>query len=205
MKEIDFRPNWYCVTRKRKRDAIIRATLLGLLAAELGLGLLTVSSRKAEAQQQLAKLRSALNNQVAVYENLSEAVADLNELQVRRVLLSDVAGGAPVHAILADLSKLLPESIALTAVSYQQQRWVRDASTAENSPTTKPDVAQLEKPNMLEIKGLAAQDRDIGAMMSRMAASALFTNVTLVYSQPVTCGALAVREFALTCAVPQFE
>lgn len=205
MKEIDFRPSWYCVNRKRKRNAIIRASLLGLLAAELGLGLLTVSSRKAEAQQQLTKLRSALNNQVMVYENLSEAVADLNELQEKRALLSDVAGGAPVHAILADLSELLPDSIALTGVSYNQQREIRYSSSADDTRSAQPEVPQPEQPNVLEIEGLAALDQDIGAMMSRMADSALFTNVTLVYSQPVTCGARPVREFALTCSVPQFE
>ena len=64
---------------------------------------------------------------------------------------------------------------------------------------------QTEKASELKIKGLAASDGDIGALMSRMAGSAMFANVALVYSQPVIRGGVPVREFELTGAVPQFE
>lgn len=205
MKEIDFRPDWYCVIRKRKRDAVIRASLLGVLAIELGVGFLAVSTRNAEAQQQLSDLRSALENQATAFESFGELVIDLSELRTKRALLSDVAGGAPVHAILAELSGLMPESLAITAMSYKQHRRIGGRVAVEGSTPAKSGTMQMENDNGLEIKGLAASDGDIGAFMSRMAASSLFTNIALTYSQPIIRGGFPARDFELTCVVPQFE
>lgn len=204
MREIDFRPNWYCVIRKRRRDTVIRACLLGVLALELGLGLLTVSSRKAEAKQQLASLHHAIKNQATVFQDLGELVVNLDELQAKRVLLSDVAGGAPVHAILAELSLLMPDSLALRELHYKQHRRIGDAASTETPPTG-GNGALAESENELEVTGLGVTDGDIGLLMSRMAASALFGDVALVYSQPVIHENTAAREFRVTCTVPQFE
>lgn len=205
MKEIDFRPDWYCVARKKKRDAIIRVSFLGVLAVELGIGFLAVSSRNAQAQQQLSSLRSALENQATAFESFGELVVDLSELRTKRALLSDVAGGAPVHAMLAELSGLMPDSLAITSVSYKQHRSIAGRVAVERDSSAKSGPMQLEKDNGLEIKGLAASDGDIGALMSRMATSALFTNIALTYSQPVISGGVPARDFELTCDVPQFE
>ncbi len=204
MKEVDFRPNWYCAARKRRRDAIIRAALLGVLALELSLGLLTVSSRKAEAKQQLANLRSALENQTTVFQDLDALSIDLDELQKKRAMLSDVAGGASVHSILAELSQIMTESLTLTSIKYKQRRKVGVHPMQDKRPDT-PGAAEIEVANELGINGLAVSDRDVGMLMSRLASSVLFENVTLVYSRPVIRADTPAREFKLKCVVPQFE
>jgi len=183
---------------------MIRAVLFTVLGAELGLGLLSVASQKAEATQQLAQLRSTIKSQTTAFERLSELATNLDELKLKRALLSDVSGGAPVHAMLAELSQVMPEGLVLTKVRYTQHRRIGSVA-GEPPPSGRPPPNNTERADELRLTGLAKTDRDIGLMMSRMAASDLFERITLVYSQPVAHGDVLAREFELTCVVPQFE
>ena len=92
----------------------------------------------------------------------------------------------------------------LLCFRYLQHRRIGHAAS-EGGPSAGDEDAALESPNELQVTGIAQSDHDVGLLMSRLGASDLFDDVTLVYSQPVIRENTPAREFRLTCRVPQFE
>lgn len=205
MKEIDFRPNWYCVIRRRKRNAVIRVSLLGVLAVELILGSVGIVNQKAAARQEIEGLRDDFERQMEVFKDLDKKLALLDGLHRKRELLSDVSGGAPVHGMLAELSQLMPDDVVLTEVRVNQQRRIRAARGVVEDEAEMPVPSENDGVGRFEITGWASSDVSVGALMTNMANSKLYQDVTLSYSQPVVVKRRVAREFKLTCVFPQFE
>lgn len=203
MKEIDLTPEWYRANRKRKHAVVIRIVLLSVLVIELILGTAGVFVQKAAARQEMVELRNDFTRQTEVLQGFDKFLLQLDRLREKRALLSDVAGGAPMHRILAELSRLMPESTVLTAVRLTQQRRIGDADVIETDRSG--DCELSECAGRIDITGWASSDVDVGVFMSNVAGSALFRDVNLTYSQPVVVNGRMARDFKLTCAFPQFE
>jgi len=205
MKEIDFRPDWYCVIRGRKRAALIRIALLGVLGVELILGSVGIVTQKAAARQEIDGLRGDFERQMDVFKDFDAKLALLDRLRRKRELLLDVSGGAPVYRMLAELSHLMPDDVVLTEVRVAQHRAINAARgiAEDKGGTTEP--SEHDGVGRFEITGWASSDVSVGTLLTNVANSRLFQEVALNYSQPLAAKRRVAREFKLTCVFPQFE
>ncbi len=144
MKEIDFRPDAYRMTRRWKRNLVIRVTLLGVLAVELILGSAATFTQNASARQEIVELLGGFERQTEALQNLDGLLLQMNGLRKKRELLSDVAGGAPVHCVLAELSQLMPESTVLNEVHFAQQRRIGDANVVKEGGSEHSEPSESE-------------------------------------------------------------
>ena len=205
MKEIDFVPDWYRTSRRRKRKLMVRAACLGVFAIGMILASAGRHAQTATAAETLAELQNSVESQAEVLETINELEYRLGQLRERRNLLSDVAGGAPLHGVLAELSLLMPEAMVLA-----QFRVVRGPRIAEAGPP-ETDDPEADKPaeedvrGKFELTGWAASDGSVGSLMTNMARSSLFDEVRLRYSKPVVVNGHEAREFQLISRLPQFE
>ncbi|MFQ5591418.1 MAG: PilN domain-containing protein [Phycisphaerae bacterium] len=205
MREIDFRPEHYRTIRSRKRNMVIRAALLTVLAVELGLGSVGTYAQKAATRRDMDELRVDLVKQAGVLRGLDVLLVDLDELQTKRRLLSDVIGGAPVHCVLAELSRLLPDDLVLTEVHIVQRRGIRGAEAVAEVDSESTAPREIDEAGALEMLGFGASDAKVGRFMASMAGSELFSDVSLHYSKSVTLEGVTVQEFRVTGTFPQFE
>lgn len=205
MREVDFIPSWYRASRQRKRDLVIRAVFLGVLAVEMVLISVGFYAQRAAVRKNLAELEASFEGQAEVITDISQLVLRLEELRNKRQLLSDVGGGAPVHGVLAELSRLMPDATALTRVGLTQSRRIGEAGRREAGDAGKVVAQPDDDEATLEITGWAASDIHVGSLMSNLARSPLFGDVRLRYSRPVAVNDREVRAFQLTCELPQFE
>jgi Tfp pilus assembly protein PilN len=205
MREIDFIPSWYRASRRRKRDLVIRAVFLSVLAVEMILVSVGSYIQRAAAREDLAELETSFAGQAEVITSLSQLVLRLEELRDKRQLLSDVTGGAPVHGVLAELSHLMPEATALTRVGLSQSRRIGAAGRQKEGDAGKVAAQPDDDEGTLEITGWAASDVHVGSLMTNLARSPLFGDVRLRYSKPVAVNDREVRAFQLTCELPQFD
>ncbi len=201
MKEIDFRPDRYRVRRTRKRNVVIRVTFLGVLAVVLILGSVGAYARKAIARQEMAGLQGDLESQAKVFKGIDAMLVHLDDVRDKRQLLSDVAGGAPLYRVLAELAHAMPDATALTKVHVAQKRKIGDTGDLPGGV----DATWIDGMSKLEVTGWTDLDVNVGRFMARMSESALFRNVRLGYSNPVVVEGREVREFKLTCLFPEFE
>lgn len=203
MTPIDFRPSWYRAKFRRKRETMIRLTILGVLAAELTLGSVGTFTQKAVARQEVAKMQAALSDQEEALHHLGRRQVELDELHQKNRLLSDVSGGVAVHEILAELSGLLPNAAVVTELRLVQTRRIEDVVPAVHGASRGP-IAEKEQ-GALEITGWASTNINVGMFMANLSASVLFHNTQLQYSNPATMNGRAGREFKLTCLFPQCD
>ena len=205
MREIDFRPDSYRESRRRKRDVIIRAMLLGALVVEMILVSLGFHAQTATAREAVVELNSNLASQTEVLRDLDRLLQDLGDLGDKRRLLSDVDGGAPLYSVLAEFSRLMPEATALTEIRLSQNRRIGHASTARENDPDHVGSMKTDETGYLEITGWAASDVDVGNFMTNLDGSALFTDIQLRYSKPATIRDRKAQEFKLTSKFPQCE
>jgi len=205
MKEIDFIPDWYCASCRRKRDLMVRGTLLGIFA----LALLIVSAGRyaqaAVARENVARLQTSFDSQAQMIQTLTELELRLDELRAKRQLLADVAGGAPVHGMVAELSHLMPQAMALTQLHIARERRVPDSGPRESKASEDAKVAHEDGDGELMVMGWAASDVNVGSLMTNIARSPVFGDPELRYSKPMVVNGRAAREFRLTSPLPQFE
>ncbi len=205
MREIDFIPDWYCASRRRKRDLMIRGTLLGIFA----LALLIVSAGRyaqtAIARENLAQLQVGFESQAEMIQTLTELELRLDELRAKRRLLSDGAGGAPLHGVVAELSHLMPKAMVLTQLHIVRQRRVPDSDPLESEASADAKPAHEDGDGKLLVMGWAASDVNVGSLMTNIARSPVFGDPKLCYSKPVVVNDREAREFRLTSRLPQFE
>ena len=205
MKEIDFIPDWYRANRRRRRDLAVRATCLAVLAVAMIAASAGRYAQTAAAREDLAQLQASFESQEDVIHGLSVLELRLAELGASRQLVSDVAGGAPMHGVLAELSHLMPDATTLTELRVAQGRRIADARPAAHEDPDSAAPAPDDRDGTLEITGWAVSDINVGSLMSNMARSPLLHDVRLRYSKPAVVNGRQAREFRLTCRLPQFE
>ena len=205
MRGVDFRPNWYCVSRNRKRNTAIRVLLLSILAAEVILGSMGTFAQRAAARQQVAELHGELQGQADVFGEIDELSSEVEGLRQEQELLSDVSGGVPAHRVLSEVSRLMPGTVVLTDLHLTKRRSIRKSGSTVGVGLESTEGIDADGPSGLEIMGWAASDVAVGTFMSNLAESAVFYDVSLSHSSPVIVRDRAARGFKLTCKLVEFE
>lgn len=210
MTEIDFLPGWYIAARTRREDFAFRGVYLGaVLAAMAVLGgirfVQTVSAEKAVVNLRSQLDPTTLTAGSEAHSSLMSLRTRWSETDRRRKLLEEAQGGAPVHAILAELSGLMPEAAVMSSVQLiEATRFQPPKPLAPESKTAEAGV-NPSGAGRLEIQGWAPSDGQVGHLLSRMGESRAFAEVKLGYSKPVIVEGREAREFKLACRLPAFE
>ena len=205
MKEIDFVPDWYRASRRRRRDLMVRVTCLGILAVAMIAASAGRYAQTASARKDLTHLQASFKGQADVIHGRSVLELRLEQLRDKQQLLANVAGGAALHGLLAALSHLMPDAVVLTELRVAQGRRIADARPPEGEASEHAAPPAGDRDGTLEIKGRAASDVNVGSLMTNMARSRLFRDVRLRYAKPVVVNGRQARDFKLTCRLPQFE
>ena len=214
MTEIDFLPEWYQVRQQRRQGYVafiwLGGVLLGLMCMSFYLGYSQVRQCRADIQQLQAK-RTAVNEQLVKIDKMRSVRDDLT----RKSAIAEKLHNRPdVIHVLGRLVELLPPEINLVDLEMVAQ--VPPAAAVAVEPATGPrrvtgaaaepsaaDGSNDEKTNYkLKILGVAAVDASIGNFIARLVASDSFVNVQMVYSRDVKRSGRLMRQFELTCQIP---
>ena len=101
MIELDFVPNWYRSSQRRRSELTLRITVLCLLVAVMLIWSLRNLTNVRAAEADLAAVRSSYQLQSGALEQLDDLQAQLNQLDQRRQLVERVRGGLSSDQILA--------------------------------------------------------------------------------------------------------
>ena len=200
MREIDFVPQWYRASQRRRRDLTVRVSCLCVLTAAMVAWSVRNLAVVRAAEADLAALQECCRSQGMSLDQHAALKRRLGELNERRALLRTLRGGVRVEQVFAELSHLMPEAMALTAAVLNQHdrvelidrdgRWQRDRETT---------------PGLMEINGLAASHVQVGSLLAALDRSSCFRKVEMKYSKPVVRAGREARDFRLAFRVPRFE
>lgn len=202
MKELDLIPAWYLEARTQRRDRVIRAAYLAAVVAAMAALSVVRQAQNAAAADALVGMKRGLEHEQRTDGSLAALRARWTGLERRGRLLAEADGGAPAYAIIAELSKLMPEATILTGLDLADIRW-------PDSPGTNLPAGTIAAPGprqgRLAVRGVAASDNQVGRLMADLGHCAVFANVALKYSKPVQVEGREARSFELACGIPSFE
>ena len=137
MKEIDFVPDWYRASQRRRSDLAVRITCLCVLAGAMVVWSVRNLAVVRAAETDLAVVRQSYRLQNEPLRQLVTLRSRLSELRDHRALLQTVRGGARASEVLAEVTRLMPEAMVLTSFSLSRERRLppADAPAGEASPS----------------------------------------------------------------------
>lgn len=192
MKELDFLPESYHVSRLRRQRT--RRHVLYSLAVAAGFLALHFSNlthiRASEAA--LIHLRSSDPVLAAQEEKIAALQSRRVQLVRRSKLIRELKGDAPMSQVVTELSHQLDEPLAISRIEIES---IRDEGKRTGVPPG----------TWVRMTGVAATDVQVGTLLGRLMASELFDQVELDHTRQSIRDGHAVREFQMHFRVRPIE
>lgn len=204
MDNVDFLPERICESRARRRRIVRHGHLLAVCAA--GLLILGYARqgqiRTAHAEVEMLGIRAAgAQEQLALLDELERQQA---ELMIIRRIQSDLGSRVGALDVLAELERIIPESIALKNLSMETMEVHLPVKALASRRPARFDAGNAKKTLKrvrLTITGLSPSDVDIANFIGQLSASPLFEDVNMRYARNVECRQRQAREFQASCYV----
>jgi hypothetical protein len=187
MKEIDFLPEWYKES-KRRRSHVRRqyAVLVVAFIAMLSYNL-TSTHRIARASASLARLESKRVAAQTVFDEFNSVTKALNKVREKAGLIERIDSKINVAAVLAEMSHIIGETVVLSHVEFaaepfsDDEKGLRVSETGvriadgKNGASKEPLVGSVRF--RIVVTGVAVSPADVAALVRRLDDSSYFHRV----------------------------
>lgn len=217
MKEIDFIPEWYKASRKRKQRYIRQYTLIGTMFAVMMLWSFVVGGQIQSAGAQVQEIETAMQNRTQWIEEAAVLEQEIRSMQSKSKLLEAISPRTPLSAVVGELSYLVPKDIILSKISMVNELIQKEEKTdtvnsraivkvgGSTDETSKPSFAGHPSRMKILISGIAAKPSDAAGMISHFENSDYFDEVVLMFSRPKRIREQNVTEFEIRCYVADYR
>ncbi len=227
MKEIDFLPEWYLESKRRRvhmrrQYVALAIVFLGMMGYNL-----TSAHRISRATAEVAKLESRRSQAEDAAHRFDAITRELSEHQAKASLLEKVDSRIDPAALVAEISHLVGAHVVLSRVEFISEPVHREeaAATRNGSAVRVVDrsgdstgAAKLGDVKFrIVLAGIAASSDDVGALVCRLEESSYFCKAYFSFSRNNTIQvsastpstrpkqALEVSEFEITCYLANYE
>jgi Tfp pilus assembly protein PilN len=198
MRELEFLPNWYPLTRQRRRLIVLQGWLILTLVAGMGT-YLAMADRN---------IRADVNSRATLQGQLDQTNAQLAEMdkldvmrrQLRRQEKIVSKLGFYVYACKAidTLDALMPKQMALTGVQLENEEKV-DTSAVQQAKGTAD--APVDRRLRIRMQGVCPTDVDLSVFLNQLAAVPFFEQVNVSYAREKSQNNHVMREFEVSFAL----
>jgi len=207
-RNIDFLPDRIKTQRTRRASLIRQGYLLAIcLGALLVLGYVRqMGIRSAKGELAVVQERGEnMQRQLEIRKSLEHQLAELMLLKK----IDDTLGSRVVAVdVLAELNRLVPESVALTEFNLETVKVCIPIQSIETDRSSSRVVSAGGKKMTREVQrfqliltGIAPSDVDIANFIGQLSASPLFEDVHMGYAKDVVLRGRTAREFQASCHV----
>ena len=191
MREPEFLPDWYPLTRKQRRLVVLQGwlilTLIGGIATYA-----TLADRNIRADE---ATRASLQAQL---DQTNAQLAEMDKLDVMRQQLSQQEQivsrlGFYVEACKAinTLDSLMPKQMAMTGVMIENEEKVDNSAMQQ----AKGGDAVIDRRLKVKLQGICPTDVDLANFMTQLNTVPFFEQVNITYSREKNDNAHVMREF----------
>jgi Tfp pilus assembly protein PilN len=200
MRELEFLPEWYPQSRRRKRIVLLLGYLTLLVAAGLGVWFMLarrdIRARAAVlegAQKQLAQTHQEMHQ-------LEEQMALKNQLLVQRQIVEKLGLPVEMSRLLQALDEKLPSQMSLTDLAFDTHEQLKVANTlAAARVATQGD--NIDRRLHIRLDGIAPTDDDVANFLTGLSRVPFFDDVAMNYSRDRTDNGHVMRDFEVTFSV----
>ena len=194
MKNLDFLPaRFHQAVRRRQLNR--KNTLLSIVLAIGLVGLYTMNDsrlRSAQAALQTLQADDALRAQQRA--RLEVLTVRKQILSQREAVIADLDDDAPCDAVLAEISRLLSDEMAVRSLSLEIQTIVPEGKE-------EIDPVRDRGPTRLVLRGEARSDVQVGIFVGKLSACPLFDELQLKFLRAAESSGALERAFELAFTV----
>ena len=195
MKEIDFLPEWYKSGIRRQVSYRTQYIAIGGVFVVMVVWSFITTYSISKAKAQFAQMAPKQTQAEGVSVKLAELENEVRELRKNAESIEEIDSKIDVASVLAEMSFLIDERIVLRKMEYVAEKFV-DKQETKTSPGARAVVRavragsngkkELPLGNVrfkVVIAGVAADARDVAALMCKLEDSPYFCQVVLSYSR----------------------
>lgn len=196
--QLSFLPDDYLELKTQRRTNLLWAMLFIVAAAGIGLAYYYAENRIREEEERNAQVGRQFTDAAATMAQFKQLEQTQKLLDQKAKLSGSLVENVLRTEILAELTNLLPESVALTDMTMDSKRIQKNTA-----PLTAVDRARLVKMTQdgavlpdpisyemtLKLKGLAPGDPQVAQYLKNLSDSPLFADVNLVVTEDFSEGA----------------
>ena len=200
MPDLDFLPDWYPKSRRRKRLVLLQGYMTLLLAGGLGAWLFLAHRNAQVASRALANIEMQVSQTHQELHQLEEQVALKNQLLVQRQIVEKLGLPVELSRLLYALDQNLPTQMSLTDLAFDTQEQLKTAGT----PAAARGVRQgdgIDRRLRVKLEGVAPTDTDVANFLAGLARVSFFDDVALSSTRDLNQGGRVMREFEVTFSI----
>ncbi len=187
MKDIDFLPEWYKESRRRRQHVRRQYVILAVaFVAMIGYNT-TATHRISRASAELARLESQRVQAEIASQEFNTVTGNLNQVREKAALIERIDSKINLAAVLAEMSHILGETVVLSRVEFVAEPFTDDEKDARTSDTgvrivdPRKDASRGTLVGSVRFRivltGVAVSPADVAALVRRLDDSSYFHRV----------------------------
>ena len=197
MRELEFLPDWYPQTRKRRRMVVLQAWLILLLLAGMGSHLVLADRNIKLAEKSLSSLQGQLDQTNAQLAEMDKLDSMRKQWRQQEQLLSRLGLYVEAYRTLYTIDALMPKQMALTGMNIENEERV-EQSNVQAAKGAEPVIDRRMK---VKIQGVCPTDTDLANFMTQLSTIPFFDQVSVTYAREKSEANHVMREFEVSFAM----
>lgn len=230
MREIDFLPEWYKESKRRRlhlRRQYVALTVIFLAMLTYNL---TSEYRVAKAGAEIMQFEDQRVEAEEVMRQFNQISRALGEHKAKAEVIEQIDSRIDLGAVLAEISHLINDRVVLSRVDFISEPIARTDKKQSGGGSTVRAVSRSDNAAgqallgdvrfRIVLAGVAVESGDTTALFSRLEESPYFTRVSMSFSRPGTINVspgptgqtpararetLGVTAFEMTCYLANYE
>jgi Tfp pilus assembly protein PilN len=195
VRELEFLPDWYPQTRRRRRLVVLQGWLILVLAGGMAAHLVLAERNIKVAEKSLGALQGQLDQTNAQLAEIDKLDTMRRQGRQQEQLISRLGLYVEACKTLDTLDSLMPKQMSLTGAQLDNEERV-DAGTSAVQAARAEQV--VERRLKVRIQGVCPTDVDLANFMTQLATIPFFEQVSITYAREKSENNHVMREFEVS-------
>jgi Tfp pilus assembly protein PilN len=199
VRELEFLPDWYPQTRRRRRLIVLQGWLTLVMVAGMASWIVLKDRNNTLDERTLADQSAQLAQTYAQLAEIDKLDSLRRQLRQQEDVISRIGFAVEACKAVNALDERMPHQMALTGIVLENEEKVdRSVLAANRGSNGEPPVDRRLK---VRVQGVCPTDVDLANFMTQLAAVPFFESVNNTYARERTDDNRVMREFELTFSV----
>jgi Tfp pilus assembly protein PilN len=200
MRELEFLPEWYPQSRRRKRIVLLQGYMTLLLAGGLFAWFFLAQRNTENAAAALAGINMQISQTHQEMHQLEEQVALKSQLLLQRQIGEKLGMSVEMSRLLYALDQKMPPAVSLTNLSFDTHEQLKAANSLATARAATAGE-NIDRRLHVRLDGVALTDNDVANFLTGLSRVPFFDDVAMSYSRDQAGNRSMMREFEITFSV----
>jgi len=195
MRELEFLPQWYPLTRQRRRLVVLQGWLILVLMIGMATYLAMADRNIKTDVDSRASLQAQLDQTNAQLAEMDKLNSLREQLQVQEQIRSKLGFYVEACKAIDTIDSLMPKQMSLTGVQLDNEEKL-DTSAVQQAKGT--NDAPVERRMKVVMQGVCPTDVDLSIFLNQLAVIPYFEQINVSYTREKKEENHVMREFELS-------